>query len=258
MKAEIKTITPKIAEQMLEKNPSNRHIRKVNLAKLVAAMNNGMWRLNGETMKIAPDGRILDGQHRLMAAVTTGTTFESWVIYDVPPEVVPTMNTGASRTVADFHAFHGEENAARLAAAVNAICAFEKTSRVWVPFEEQVLFLDTNPILRDIVGHRVWRSVRGVSPAMEHACRYVIGFHFGMEVAGNWCANFAAANYDDAQRKLALYLAKRRGRNKHVDSTVVCAHICQAAKISFTGKPKAFGWAWSEDSFPLELEEIYL
>jgi hypothetical protein len=258
MKAEIKIITPKVAQEMLERNPNNRHIRKVNLDKLVAAMNNGMWRLNGETMKVAPDGRILDGQHRLMAAVLTDTTFESWVIYDVPPEVVPTMNTGASRTVADFHAFHGEENATRLAAAVNAICAFKETNRVWATFEEQALFLDKNPILREIVGHRIWRSVRGVSPAMEHASRYVIGFHFGMEVAADWFGNFAKANYDDAQRKLALWLAKRRGRNKHLDSTIVCAHVCQAAKMSFTGKPKAFGWAWNEDAFPLELEEIYL
>ena len=258
MKAEIKTITPQIAEEMLEKNPSNRHIRKVNLQKLTAAMRNGLWRLNGETIKIASDGRILDGQHRLMAAAITGTSFESWIIYNVPLDVVPTMNTGASRTVADFHAFHGEANATRLAAAVNAICAFEKVQRVWTSFEEQALFLDKNPLLRDVVGQRIWRTVRGVSPAMEHACRYVIGFHFGMEVATDWFANFAKADYDDAQRKLALYLAKRRGRNKHVDSTVVCAHICQAAKMSFTGKPKAFGWAWNEDSFPLDLEEIYL
>jgi hypothetical protein len=34
MKAEIKTITPQIAEEMLGKNPSNRHIRKVNLHNL--------------------------------------------------------------------------------------------------------------------------------------------------------------------------------------------------------------------------------
>lgn len=258
MKAEIKIITPEKAEQMLEKNPNNRNIRKVNLGKIVAAMRDGTWRLNGETIKISPDGRILDGQHRLMAAVITGTTFESWVIYDVPAEVVSTMDKGANRTVADVHAFHGEENATRLAAAVNAIIALPNAQRVWASFEEQSAFLKKHPLLRTIVNQRILRSVRGVSQSMEHAARYVIGYHFGMEIAENWLRDFANANYDDSQRKLALYLARRRGRNKHVDSTVVCAHVCQAAKMSFTGKPKTFGWSWSEDAFPLSLEEILL
>ena len=78
-----------------------------------------------------------------------------------------------------------------------------------------------------------------------------------MEIATNWFIDLANANYDEPQRKLALYLAKRRPKNHHTDTAVVCAHICQAAKMSITGKPKTLTWSL-DDAFPLELEEIYL
>jgi hypothetical protein len=258
MKAEIKVITPDEAKEMLERNPNNRMVRKGNLGSIVASMKGGTWQLNGETIKIAPDGRVLDGQHRLMACVISDTPFQSWIILDVPSECVSTMDKGAARTAADFHAFHGERNSRQLASAINIICAFERVHHATVPYEEQVLFLGKHPLLRDVVSERLLRSVARISPGMEHACRYVIGFHFGMEVAADWLSNFANADYDEPQRKLALYLAKRRSRGRGIDTTIVCAHICQAAKMSFTGRPKALGWAWTEDVFPLSLEEIYL
>jgi hypothetical protein len=258
MKAEIKTITTQLAQEMLKRNPSNRLVRKKNIDAIIAAMEGGTFQLNGETIKIAPDGRILDGQHRLMACAISGVSFQSWIIYDVPPETVGTMDRGASRSVADFHAFHGERNSKYLAGAINVICAFDRVYHCTVPYDEQVLFLDKNPLFRSIVAERHLRSVKGISPGMEHACRYTIGVHFGMAQAENWIIKFAEADYDEPQRKLALYLSKRRSRGRAIDTTIVCAHVCQAAKMSFIGKPKTLGWTPHQDVFPLAMEEIYL
>jgi uncharacterized ubiquitin-like protein YukD len=258
MKAQIRTITTQLAQEMLKRNPSNRPVRKKNIDAIIAAMEGGTFQLNGETIKIAPDGRILDGQHRLMACAISGVSFQSWVIYDVPAETVGTMDKGASRNAADFHAFHGESNSKHLAGAINVICAFDRVHHVTVPYEEQVLFLDKNPLFRSVVSERHLRSVKGISAGVEHACRYTIGVHFGMEQARDWIINFALANYDEPKRKLALYLSKRRSRGRNLDTTIVCAHVCQAAKMTFTGKPKVLGWTPHQDVFPLSMEEIYL
>jgi len=258
MKAEIKTITPADAAELLERNVGNRNVRRDHLKAIAAAMASGTFQLNGETIKIGTDGRILDGQHRLMACTVAGVPFRSWVVYDVPPDAILTMNGGKFWNVSDFHSFYGEKNGKKLAAAINMICGLERCHDIAIPFEEQALFLDKNPLLRDVVTTRIMLSVRGVSPAIEHACRYVIGFHFGMETARDWMINFSRANYDEAQRKLAVYLAKRRVGDRHSDPSIVCAHICLAAKISIAGKPRALNWNWKDDAFPLALEEIYL
>lgn len=258
MKAEIKSISPAAAAELLERNIGNRIVRRDHLRALTSAMANGTWTLNGETIKIGTDNRILDGQHRLMACVVAGVPFRSWVVYDVPPDAVLTMNGGKPWNVSDFHSFHGERNAKKLAAAINVICGLGRCHDTSIPFEEQELFLEKNPLLRGVVTTRLIKGARGVSPAIEHACRYVIGFHFGMEVSGDWMVNFSLANYDEAQRKLAVYLARRRAGDRHTDPSVVCAYICMAAKISITGRLKVLNWNWKDDAFPLPLEEIYL
>jgi hypothetical protein len=50
MKATLKTITPQIAREMLEKNTHNRQISKLHVDELVEEIKSGRWKINGDTI----------------------------------------------------------------------------------------------------------------------------------------------------------------------------------------------------------------
>lgn len=118
MRSYIKTITPDVARQMLERNRRNRPISASNLSRLTNEIRSGMWRLNGETIIIDSDGGIHDGQHRLLAVVASGITIQSWVIEGVDPDSFSTVDSGKSRSGADVLAVDGHVQCNRLVAAL--------------------------------------------------------------------------------------------------------------------------------------------
>ena len=95
------TITPEMAEEMLKKNIGNRKVNQANVNRIAADMATGNYRLNGETIKISSNGEILDGQHRLLAAVQSGVTFQTYIVYDIDRELIGTIDMGKNRSVAD-------------------------------------------------------------------------------------------------------------------------------------------------------------
>lgn len=126
IKTEPATITPEIAEKLLAQNSSNRKVSQRNLDVIKESMSRGEWVLNGEAIKVDRKGKVLDGQHRLMACLETGTTFKTLVVYGLPDAAQDSMDTGKSRTLADVLSIRGYKNAAALAAIVVAIMRAER------------------------------------------------------------------------------------------------------------------------------------
>lgn len=124
LSAEVLTITPALAEQFLAKNTHNRNPKASNLKKVVRALTNGEWKLNGEAIKIAHDGTILDGQHRLLAVVQSGVPMTTLVIRGLDPETQETMDGGSPRTAADALKLRGESNFTTLASVAKKICTY--------------------------------------------------------------------------------------------------------------------------------------
>jgi hypothetical protein len=115
-KPEVMTITPAIAQEWTSLNTRNRSVRYTKVAQLARDMAAGKWVLNGETVKIAADGTILDGQHRLYACTQAGVPFETVVIRGLPLEAQDTIDTGMVRRMSDQLAIRGEASPAALAA----------------------------------------------------------------------------------------------------------------------------------------------
>lgn len=113
---EVMTITPQAAQEWTALNTRNRPVRYTKVAQYARDMKAGNWMLNGETVKIAADGTILDGQHRLMACISAGTAFETVVIRGLPPQAQDTIDTGMARKFADQLALRGEANTPLLGA----------------------------------------------------------------------------------------------------------------------------------------------
>lgn len=124
----IVTISPDMARAFLLRNTSNRKIGGRNLEKIKASLLRGEWELNGEAIKIANDGTILDGQHRLVACAETDVSFQTLIVEGVAQSTQHTMDSGKSRTFADVLTLNGHKNGTSLAAAIVGIVKSEKYS----------------------------------------------------------------------------------------------------------------------------------
>lgn len=78
-------------------------------------MKAGKWHRNGESVKIARNNMVIDGQHRLHACVQAGVPFWSVVVTGVEPAAQDTIDTGLPRRLSDQLAIANEKNAPILA-----------------------------------------------------------------------------------------------------------------------------------------------
>lgn len=193
IKTEVVTVTPERAQQLLEQNKNNRRVSAKNLEKVEAIMSRGEWRLNGEAIKISTNGRILDGQHRLMASVNTGTTFQTLIVYGLTDETQETMDSGKSRTLSDILSLRGYKSTHSLAAIVTAIIRSEiygikaavssGTAARPVTNQQAIRRIETEPTVVDLFNH-----VNGVT-------------RVGLQgkIAGMLYYKFSEIDSDDAQ-----------------------------------------------------------
>ena len=101
MKMTLETITPERARELLKNNTRNRKVRESHVEYLANEMAQGRWVVSPAAIALSPDGVLVDGQHRLIAALQAGATIQQWVAYDVPMQVQDVIDGGAGRSVAD-------------------------------------------------------------------------------------------------------------------------------------------------------------
>lgn len=165
----IERVTPTGARAILRGNRHNRNMRPPRVRELAGAMQRGEWELNGETIKIASDGTLLDGQHRLAAVIESGVAIETVVMRGLPPEAQETVDTGRRRRVADVLTIAGYPDAHALAAALNVLHRYRTGqridfSRAAAPTPQQALsLLEEAPEIIDSVrvARRVTKEIGG-------------------------------------------------------------------------------------------------
>lgn len=116
-------VTPALAEQWLKRNTHNRNIRDRVVLAYARDMEAGNWAENGEAIKFAADGTLLDGQHRLNAVTLAGKTVRMLVVTGLANATQETMDAGSKRRTADAFGLRGETNASVLSSI---------TKRVWM------------------------------------------------------------------------------------------------------------------------------
>lgn len=104
-------ITPERAKELLSINGHNRRVREPAVIRYSKDMKLGRWKENTfELIKIAPDGKILDGQHRLMAVVKAAQPIWFHIAYNVPGNVFDVLDTGSIRSGCDVFKIAGVLN----------------------------------------------------------------------------------------------------------------------------------------------------
>lgn len=125
-------VTPEMAAEWLARNTHNRRLIKSHVETLATSLQRGEWMLNGETIKFAKDGRLLDGQHRLTACVATQVGFTTWVAFGVESDAFDTIDVNIRcRKTSDILGLHGKENTTVLAASVKLLWIFGQTGQFY-------------------------------------------------------------------------------------------------------------------------------
>lgn len=125
----VELITPAKAQNYLGQNTHNRHLRQTAVDAYARDMSAGVWQWNGDGIKIATDGTLLDGQHRLAAIVQAGVPVRLLVTSGLPVEAQETMDTGIHRTFADALSLRGYANATSLGAVCRTVLTWERGGR---------------------------------------------------------------------------------------------------------------------------------
>lgn len=87
------TLTPEMATQLLESNAMNRPLSDTHVQRIAGQIRAGKWRFNGDTIKVAEGGDVLDGQHRLWAVIESKTPVETCIIYGIERDAFATVDT---------------------------------------------------------------------------------------------------------------------------------------------------------------------
>ena len=156
--ARLVTITPQLAEQWLQQNTHNRGVTNSRVDQYAADMRKGEWRVNGETIKLAADGRVLDGQHRLLAVLEADVEIQTLVITGLEEQAQETMDQGRARSLADVFKLRGEKYHNALATSARVLALYERYGQIVQPayqappsIAQASRALERNPELRDSV-----------------------------------------------------------------------------------------------------------
>lgn len=111
-------VEPEQAKKWLERNVANRTVRPSRVREYASAMTEGRWLYTADPIRFDEDGKLIDGQHRLMAVVRSGETVHMHVVRGLARNAQDAVDTGAIRTASDALKVRGFKHGAQLAATV--------------------------------------------------------------------------------------------------------------------------------------------
>jgi hypothetical protein len=116
----VKTVSPELAGIWLSKNTRNRNYKRSNLSFIKNMMQRDLFfSLNGESIIIADDGTLLNGQHRLKSMLDLNKTYEFVVVEGVDKNAFTTIDIGVKRSNGDMFEVEKIKNGRNASAAVS-------------------------------------------------------------------------------------------------------------------------------------------
>jgi anti-sigma28 factor (negative regulator of flagellin synthesis) len=126
IKTELTTITPEMAKVLLATNKNNRRVRASRVREIALDINDGNWKMNGDTIRISKTGVLMDGQHRLQACVLAGISITVITVTGIDDDMFSYMDNGGVRNAADtLQTAGGFKNHSALAAGIRSAYGYE-------------------------------------------------------------------------------------------------------------------------------------
>ncbi|HEY0889433.1 MAG TPA: hypothetical protein VGE38_07475 [Nocardioides sp.] len=191
-------VDPTTAQRWLNENKVNRSLRVAKVNQFANDMAAGRWSLSNDAICFAPDGTLLNGQHRLHAIVKSGVTITMLTIRNMPPESMKSMDIGTSRTAADALGFAGEKSA-HLLAASGKLAIVYSDGRIYKDSKAQAVspteiqeFVDAHPLIRHSVSFVAGvKSKIDAAPSVLAAAHWIISEAAGAPVADHYLHQLA-------------------------------------------------------------------
>jgi len=143
----VEKITPQMCGAWLKTNKRNRRINLSKVDEYKRDLIAQKWEINGETIGIDWNGKLLNGHHRCIAGLETGVDFYCVVVRDLDPDVVHTIDTGKKRSFADRLYMDQVPNATAVAATLKTLAnlAFGQTKIKALTHSEMNKLLELHP-----------------------------------------------------------------------------------------------------------------
>lgn len=101
IKTKMVLVTPQKAGRWLKSNTKNRDVREAHVERLASDMSAGRWMVTHQGVAFNCDGTLLDGQHRLLAVVKSGTSQWMCVTNGLPASSVAAIDDHQKRSIGD-------------------------------------------------------------------------------------------------------------------------------------------------------------
>lgn len=239
------TITPTMAEVMLERNTGNRVLSMSDVKKWAKEMKAGNWKLTGESIIFSRAGILNDGQHRLKACVLAGVPFRADVRFGVDREAFKFTDIGRKRTGADVLGIEGEQHATTLAGALRLLASYQRGDYFFATSltpAETARLLEANPYMRHSVAmaRAVYLQFRLIQPS---AAAFVHGllYQIDPDAADRFYDDLAVGTLSKSDgAHLLRKLLINQGTKRRITMPEIAALIIKAWNIRRTGQHVKF------------------
>jgi hypothetical protein len=254
-------ITPKMAEMFLAKNQGNRKVRPRVIDQYARDIASRNWDLNGESVKIATDGTVIDGQHRLLACVQADAPFPTLIVRGLLISSRGTIDQGTRRSFGDVLKWHGVNGSPGLAAAIEtALCWDESGTPAHHgrkhSYPEKLGWLEANPDIQAAVKSWTFAGAPHKFPCSTGAPFLMRARRIDLERAETFISLFkSGANMGENHpvmrlRTFCFNAASRKGKYPREEYAAVAVKSWNAFLVGREIRLLSWGRARGED-FPL-------
>lgn len=130
VKSSVVYLDPTLARSLYDANLENqRRVSRANLKKVEDSIKAGLFALNGESIIQSASGRLLNGQHRVLAVINTGIGIWTVLVTNVPDEYFHTIDCGKARSFADVCEISGDTDARNVSTTVARLAEYYTDTR---------------------------------------------------------------------------------------------------------------------------------
>lgn len=143
-------VTPEMANDFLSKNDNNRPFSKSLAKKYARQMQNNEWFVTGQGISLAPDGSVLDGQHRLHAVLEYKHPVRMTIAYNCDKDSFTVLDTGRGRNATDVLKIAGCDTHTKIiSAGLRLAIPLLANPTKWFATSQGI----TNRTIRDVWSH---------------------------------------------------------------------------------------------------------
>jgi hypothetical protein len=253
--AQVVEIGPAEARRLISEFKSTSAVDKKFVRTYAEDMAKGRWMLNGASVVLSKELKVLDGRARLLACIQSGTPFRTLLIKGIDENTFETIDAVRKRRLSDVLTIRRFPHGRALAAALRVICGYQNGSIASPRNVSPIVLLDlieAHPEIRD----SVVPSLRA-APLLPHGTGIALHYLFSLadpRKSDQFFAQIGTAPLpgDDAPAvRLRQVLEELRARGGYRKQLYVIAVSIKAWNAFLAGKSvKQLRYAPEREPFP--------